>query len=55
MNCVREVLEDNKNIFRTIFRTITMSVFVFLLASLIAVTPASAACSNASLKGVFGY
>lgn len=34
---------------------VMISVSVFLLATMIAVMPASAVCSNASLTGVFGY
>ncbi|HXM13101.1 MAG TPA: hypothetical protein VN946_24330 [Terriglobales bacterium] len=51
MNCIRQQAAGNS----ARFRTTIISVFVFLLAILIAATPASAACSNASLKGVFGY
>lgn len=34
---------------------VTVAVFVFAIAMMIAAKPASAACSNATLKGVYGY
>jgi hypothetical protein len=37
------------------FRMLRLSVSVFLFAAMIAVTPALAVCSNASLIGVYGY
>jgi hypothetical protein len=55
MNCIRHQAEENKMLFLTIFRTITITVSAFLLLIAVAVTPASAACSNTSLKGVYGY
>jgi hypothetical protein len=51
MNCICQQAAGS----RARVGTTTIGVFVFLLATLVAVTPASAACSNASLKGVFGY
>ncbi len=37
------------------FRKVPISVSVFLLATMLAVSPAAAMCSNATLFGVFGY